>query len=56
MNVSSASRRPGDAATPERRRVTVIGNIADLAADDAVEGRPDAVHAGLDRMQATQSS
>src|SRR5262249_14957934 len=43
-------RRPRDAAIPERPRVAVISHLASLAAKNAVEGRPDAVHATLDRV------
>src|SRR5262249_25467347 len=43
-------RRPRDAAIPESPRVAVISYLAGLAAKNAVEGRPDAVHATLDRV------
>src|SRR5438132_8367356 len=41
---------PDDAAALERRRVAVIVELAGLAAEDAVEGRPHAVYAALDRV------
>src|SRR6516162_1142024 len=49
MKVSRAS-GPRDAAIPERPRVAVISHLASLAAKNAVEGRPDPVHATLDRV------
>src|SRR5215472_13498118 len=49
MKVSSAS-AVHVIATPERPRVAVISHLASLAAENAVEGRPDAVHTTLDRV------
>ena len=50
MKAIERLRRPDDAAALERGRVPIVGKLARPAVEHAVQARPDAVHAPLQRM------